>query len=92
MNACKKSLVKRKSLSEAAATKETNRRFTVYKNRIKTVIEKDDNRKYVVSSFNFENTKREAIDSIKSVNALYGYTPEFLEIYAQVGAAYGFSE
>jgi hypothetical protein len=22
------------------------------------------------------------------VNALYGYTPEFLEIYAQVGAAY----
>ena len=33
-------------------------------------------------TFNFENTKREAIDSIKSVNALYGYTPKFLEIYA----------
>ena len=82
VNACKKSLVKRKSLSEAPATKETNRRFTVYKNGIKTVIGKNDNRKYVVSDFDFENTKREAIDSIKSVNALYGYTPKFLEIYA----------
>lgn len=30
---------------------------------------------------------KEAADAIKSVNALYGYAPEFLEIYAQVGAA-----
>lgn len=30
---------------------------------------------------------KEAADAIKSVNALYGYSPEFLEIYAQVGAA-----
>ena len=45
-----------------------------------------------VTGFDFEDTKKEATDSIKSVNALYGYTPEFLEIYAQVGAAYGFFE
>ncbi len=30
---------------------------------------------------------KEAADAIKSVNALYGYALEFLEIYAQVGAA-----
>ena len=82
VNAYKKFLVKRKSLSEVTATKETNGRFTVYKHRIKTVIGKNDNRKYVVSDFDFEDTKQEAIDSIKSVNALYGYTPKFLEIYA----------
>ena len=77
-----------KNISEAPATKETNGRFAVYKNGIKTVIGKDDNGRYVVSGFDFEDTKQEATDSIKSVNALYGYTPEFLEIYAQVGAAY----
>ena len=53
-------------------------------------IGKDDNGRYVVSGFDFEDAKQEAADSIKSVNALYGYTPEFLEIYAQVGAAYAF--
>ena len=50
------------------------------------------NENLVVTGFDFEDTKQEVTDSIKSVNALYGYTPEFLEIYAQVGAAYGFSE
>lgn len=30
---------------------------------------------------------KEAADAIKSVTALYGYSPEFLGIYAQVGAA-----
>ena len=77
-----------KNISEAPATKEPNGRFAVYKNGIKTVIGKDDNGRYVVSGFDFKDTKKEATDSIKSVNALYGYTPEFLEIYAQVGAAY----
>ena len=46
------------------------------------------NENLVVTGFDFEDTKQEATDSIKSVNALYGYTPEFLEIYAQVGVAY----
>lgn len=56
----------------------------------KFLLKKNEN--LVVTGFDFEDTKQEVTDSIKSVNALYGYTPEFLEIYAQVGAAYGFSE
>lgn len=77
-----------KNISNAPATKETNGRYAIYKNGIKTGIGKDKNGKYVVTGFNFNDTKQEAADAIKSVNALYGYTPEFLEIYAQVGAAY----
>lgn len=77
-----------KNISEAPATKETNGRFAVYKNGIKTVIGKDKNGRYVVTGFDFDDTKQEAADAINAVNALYGYTPEFLEIYAQVGAAY----
>ena len=40
------------------------------------------NENLVVTGFDFEDTKQEVTDSIKSVNALYGYTPKFLEIYA----------
>ena len=76
------------NISNAPATKETNGRYAIYKNGIKTGIGKDKNGRYVVTGFNFNDTKQEAADAIKSVNALYGYTPEFLEIYAQVGAAY----
>ena len=77
-----------KNISEAPATKETNGRYAVYKNGIKTAIDSDKYGRFVVTGFDIEDTKQEATDSIKSVNALYGYTPEFLEIYAQVGAAY----
>ena len=35
---------------------------------------------------------KEATDAIKSVNVLYGYMPEFLEIYAQAGAASFFNK
>ncbi len=48
----------------------------------------DDGKDNFVSGFDSEDIKQEATDSIKSVNALYGYTPEFLEIYAQVGVVY----
>ncbi len=76
------------NISEAPATKETDGRYAIYKEGIKTSIGKDKNGRYVVTGFDFNDTKQEAADAIKSVNALYGYTPEFLEIYAQVGAAY----
>ena len=76
------------NISNAPATKEINGRYAIYKNGIKTAIDTDKNGKFVVTGFNFNDTKQEAADAIKSVNALYGYTPEFLDIYAQVGAAY----
>ncbi|MBQ9622554.1 MAG: hypothetical protein IJR39_04355 [Treponema sp.] len=77
-----------KNIAEAPATKETNERYAIYKDGIKTCIGKDKNGRYIVSGFDFDDTKQEAADAIKSVNAQYGYAPEFLEIYAQVGAAY----
>ena len=76
------------NISEAPAIKESDGRYAIYKEGIKTSIGKDKNGRYVVTGFDFNDTKQEAADAIKSVNALYGYTPEFLEIYAQVGAAY----
>ncbi len=76
------------NISNAPATKETDGRYAIYKDGIKTAIGKDKNGRYVVTGFNFNDTKQEAAVAIKSVNALYGYTPEFLDIYAQVGAAY----
>lgn len=77
-----------KNISSAPATKETNGRYAIYKNGMKTAIDTDKNGKFVVTGFDFNDTKQEAADAIKSVNALYGYAPEFLEIYAQVGATY----
>lgn len=77
-----------RNVSEAPATKETNGRYAVYKNGIKTAIDSDKHGNFIVTGFDFDDTKQEAADAIKSVNALYGYAPEFLEIYAQVGAAY----
>lgn len=76
------------NIPEAPATKETNGRYAIYKNGIKTVIDKDKQGRFVFTGFDFDDTKQEAQDAIKSVNAQYGYTPEFLEIYAQVGATY----
>ncbi len=77
-----------KNISEAPATKETNGRYAIFKNGIKTAIDTDKNGKFIVSGFDFDDTKTEAVDAIMSVNAHYGYAPEFLEIYAQVGATY----
>ena len=76
------------NVAEAPATKEINGRYAVYKNEIKTVIGKDDDGRYVVSGFDIDDTKQEVTDSIKSVNALYGYAPEFLSVGKQVGVAY----
>ena len=77
-----------KNIDEAPATKETNGHYVLYKNGIKTCFGKDKNGRFVLSGFDFYNTKQEAADAIKSVTAQYGYAPEFLGIYAQVGAAY----
>ena len=76
------------NIDKAPATKETNGRYAIYKNGIKTALDKDKKGFYIVTGFDFDDTKLEAAETIKSVNARYGYAPEFLEIYAQVGAAY----
>ena len=77
-----------KNISEAPATKEINGHYAIYKNGIKTGIGTDKKGRFVVTGFDFDNTKQEATDAINAVTALYGYAPEFLGIYAQVGAVY----
>lgn len=74
------------NIDKAPAVKEQNGRYAIYKDGIKTLIGKDKKGKYVVSGFDYADTKREATDSIGTGIARYGYTPGFLEIYDQVGA------
>lgn len=74
------------NIDKAPAIKEQNGRYAIYKDGIKTLIGKDKKGKYVVSGFDYIDTKREATDSIGTGIARYGYTPGFLEIYDQVGA------
>lgn len=74
------------NIDKAPAVKEQNGRYAIYKDGIKTLIGKDKKGKYVVSGFDYIDTKREATDSIGTGIARYGYTPGFLEIYDQVGA------
>lgn len=69
------------NIDKAPAVKEQNGRYAIYKNGIKTLIGKDKKGKYVVSGFDYIDTKREATDSIGTGIARYGYTPGFLEIY-----------
>ncbi len=77
-----------KNINEAPATKEINGRYAIFKNGIKTAVDTDKKGRFVVTGFDLDETKQEATDAINAVNAVYGYTPEFLEIYAQVGAVY----
>ena len=74
------------NIDKAPAVKEPNGKYAIYKDGIRTTIGKDKKGKFVVSGFDYADTKREATDSIGTVIARYGYTPGFLEIYDQVGA------
>ena len=74
------------NIDKAPAVKEPNGKYAIYKDGTRTTIGKDKKGKFVVSGFDYADTKREATDSIGTVIARYGYTPGFLEIYDQVGA------
>lgn len=49
-------------------------------------ITKDKRGHYVLTGYDNKQTKKEATESINAVIAQYGNSPEFLGIYAQVGA------
>lgn len=74
------------NIDKAPAEKEANGHYAVYNKGIKTVIGKDKNGRYVVTGYDNKQTELEATESINAVIAQYGNTPEFLGIYAQVGA------
>ena len=74
------------NIDKVPAEKEKDGHFAVYNKGIKTVIGKDKNGRYVITGFDNNQEKEEATESINAVIARYGNTPEFLGIYAQVGA------
>ena len=74
------------NINKAPAIKETNGNYGIYYKGIKTIITQDTKGHYVLSGYDNNQTKQEATESINAVIAQYGNTPEFLGIYAQVGA------
>lgn len=74
------------NIDKVPAVKEANGHYAVYNKGIKTVIGKDSHGRYVVTGYDNKQTEKEATESINAVIAQYGRTPEFLGIYAQVGA------
>lgn len=53
---------------------------------IQSIITKDKYGKFVLTGYEFNDTIEEARNSTEAVIATYGNTPEFLGVYAQVGA------
>lgn len=72
--------------SEAKITPRGN--FNAELKGIKAVIDKDENGRYVLTGFDNKQKKEESAETINAGIAKYGYAPEFLEMYAQVGAVY----
>ena len=82
------------SLDKGFASQTPRGNWKIEKNGIQAVIDKDRNGKFVLTGFALNDKKEEAEKSISTVIGQYGYTPEFLEMYAQVGAvlsSYGHS-
>ena len=81
-------------LDKGSTTKTPRGNWQIERNGIVAVIDKDSEGKLVLTGYDDNKNKKEATDSINAVIAKYGYTPEFLEMYAQVGAvlaSYGYT-
>ena len=68
--------------------------WEINQNGIQSIITKDKNGKFVLTGYEFNDTIEAARNSINAVIAQYENTPEFLGVYAQVGAAltsYGYT-
>ena len=74
------------SLDKGSASQTPRGNWEIEKGGIKAIINKDREGKFVITGFDDKKNKEEATESIKAGIAKYGYTPEFLVMYAQVGA------
>ena len=74
------------NIDKVPAEKESNGNWSVNYKGIKSVITKDKRGHYVLTGYDNKQTKKEATESINAVIAQYENSPEFLGIYAQVGA------
>ncbi len=69
-------------------TRENNKLYELEKNGIIAIIRKADDKsgKWILTGFENWDKQKEATDSIKTVNAKYGYAPEYSHFRKQVGA------
>lgn len=74
------------SLDKGIASQTPRGNWEIEKGGIKAIINKDREGKFVITGFDDKKNEAEATESIKAGIAKYGYTPEFLDMYAQVGA------
>lgn len=74
------------NIDKVPAVKEINGNYSIRLAGIKTVLTKDRKGHYVLTGFDNKQEKQEATESIDAVIARYGKSPEFLGMYAQVGA------
>ena len=74
------------NIEKSPAVKARNGNYEISYKGIKTILTRDKKGHYVLTGFDNNQDKKEATESINAVIAEYGNTPEFLGIYAQVGA------
>lgn len=74
------------SLNKGSARATERGNWEIENKGIKAIIDKDKDGKFVLTGYDDNKNKTEATDSINAVIANYKYAPEFLEMYAQVGA------
>ena len=63
-----------------------NNRYALVYHGVKASFEKDSGGHFLLTGFALSKMKATADDAINAVNAKYGYTPDFLDMYDQVGA------
>lgn len=75
------------TIKHGSATMQKDGRSYILKNKgISAVARQNKSGKIVVTGFVDDSNEKEGTETIAAVNADYSYTPEFLELYAQVGA------
>ena len=70
----------------SATLQKDGRSYILKHNGISAIARQNKAGKIVVTGFVDNSNEKEGAETIAAVNADYGYTPEFLELYAQVGA------
>ena len=78
----------REAVINGAVVKSPKGNWNSELNGIKAIIAKDKNGKYILTGFDNKQKKEESTEAINAGIAKYSNTPEFLDMYAQVGAVY----
>lgn len=71
----------------SAEIQKDGRSYILRNSGISAIARQNSDGKIVVTGFVDNSNEKEGAETISAVNAEYGYAPEFLELYASVGAA-----